>query len=440
MTPRSERVKIESNSTRVLPSIAKDKSESNGRVAIYFKNGAPMSKRKIRPYNLVPQSIRASLQRFIATESASGVILAICTVLAMAIANSRFFASYTELLEFKILGLTIHHWINDGLMTIFFFVVGMEIKREIVAGELSTLRKAALPIAAALGGMIVPAMIYLFFNRGSDAANGWAVPMATDIAFALGVLTLFGSRVPLSLKIFLLALAIVDDLGAVVIIAFFYTEEIRIIGLAVLATAVGMTFLAKHFGLRSYFIYLVLGVAAWAGTLYSGVHATVAGVLLGLMTPYLIPADSKSLNSYSPLDDLIHKLHPWVSFGVMPIFALANAGISLQGADFGEIASDPIFSGVWMGLLFGKPIGILLFSFFATVLGLATLPEGLRWRQVVGVSLLAGIGFTMALFISGLSLDPQHAVYAKTGILAGSLISGVFGFIWLNFAIRKHSI
>jgi NhaA family Na+:H+ antiporter len=288
--------------------------------------------------------------------------------------------------------------------------------------------------------MIVPAMIYLFFNRGSDAANGWAVPMATDIAFALGVLTLFGSRVPLSLKIFLLALAIVDDLGAVVIIAFFYTEEIRIIGLAVLATAVGMTFLAKHFGLRSYFIYLVLGVAAWAGTLYSGVHATVAGVLLGLMTPYLIPADSKSLNSYSPLDDLIHKLHPWVSFGVMPIFALANAGISLQGADFGEIASDPIFSGVWMGLLFGKPIGILLFSFFATVLGLATLPEGLRWRQVVGVSLLAGIGFTMALFISGLSLDPQHAVYVKTGILAGSLSSGVIGFIWLNFAIRKHSI
>lgn len=396
-----------------------------------------MSKRKMRPYLFIPEKLREPLERFVRTESASGVVLALCTVLAMIVANSRFSISYTEFYEYKILGLTINHWINDGLMAIFFFVVGMEIKREIVAGELSTLKKAALPIAAALGGMIVPALIYLFFNKGSSAAHGWAIPMATDIAFALGVLTLFGARVPLALKIFLLALAIVDDLGAVVVIAFFYTDEIRSIGLAVLAAALVSIFLAKLFRVKSYFFYTGLGAIAWGGTLYSGVHATIAGVLLGLMTPYIFQVDSKNLKSFSPLDDLIEKLHPWVSFGIMPVFALANAGISLQGADFGKIASDPIFSGVWIGLLVGKPVGILIFSFLSVSLGLAVLPKDLRWKHIAGVSILAGIGFTMALFISGLSLDVEHAVFAKSGILAGSLIAGVLGYAWLNYALRE---
>tara|TARA_B110001454_G_C12723306_1_gene436448 strand:- start:53290 stop:54501 length:1212 start_codon:yes stop_codon:yes gene_type:complete len=400
-----------------------------------------MSKFKLNPNTLLPKNIKSFLQRFFAAESASGIILAVCTVLALTIANSQFLDLYSQFLKFKLLGLTIHHWINDGLMAVFFFVVGMEIKKEIVVGELSTLKKAALPISAALGGMIVPALIYSFFNSGSDAANGWAVPMATDIAFALGVLMLFGSRVPLSLKIFLLALAIVDDLGAVMVIAFFYTEEVRAIGLAVLVTALGIIFLAKRFGYRSYFIYLILGTIAWGGTLYSGVHATVAGVLLGLMTPYLISSNkAQSQKTFSPLDDLIHKLHPWVSFGIMPVFAFANAGLSLQGVDFSKIASSPVFSGIWLGLFLGKPIGIVLFSFIATVIGIAVLPDGMGWRHIVGVSMLAGIGFTMALFISSLSLGSHYAVYAKTGILAGSIVSGVFGFIWLKFAIRKKSV
>lgn len=398
-----------------------------------------MSKPRMRPFKFIPESFRRPLERFIETESASGIVLAVCTVLAMLIANSKFSIVYSEFFEYKLLGLDIHHWINDGLMTIFFFVVGMEIKREIVAGELSTLRKAALPIAAALGGMIVPALIYLFFNRDSGAAHGWAIPMATDIAFALGVLTLFGARVPLALKIFLLALAIVDDLGAVVVIAFFYTDEIRAAGLAILAAALISMFFAKHLRIKSYFLYATLGAIAWGGTLYSGVHATIAGVLIGLMTPYIFHTDPKGHNNFSPLNELIHKLHPWVSFGIMPVFALANAGVSLQGANFGKIASDPIFSGVWLGLLVGKPIGILIFSFIPVSIGLAVLPKDLRWKHIVGVSILAGIGFTMALFISALSLDMEHAIYAKTGILAGSLIAGILGFIWLSFALRKHS-
>jgi Na+:H+ antiporter, NhaA family len=387
---------------------------------------------------VIPKAIRVPLEHFIHTESASGIILAVCTVIAMIIANSPFSIAYAEFFEFKVFGLSIHHLINDGLMTIFFFVVGMEIKKEMIAGELSTFRKAALPIAAALGGMIIPALIYLFFNFSTGASHGWAIPMATDIAFALGVLTLFGARVPLSLKVFLLALAIVDDLGAVVVIAFFYTDNIKLIGLAVLALAMVLVILAKYLRFKNYFIYVILGIVAWAGTLYSGVHATIAGVLIGLLTPYLFQDNQKETNEFSPLDELIEKLHPWVSFGIMPVFALANAGISLRGADFGKIAIDPIFSGVWLGLLLGKPLGIMVFSFLSVAFGFAVLPKGLRWNHIVGVSILAGIGFTMALFISGLSMSVEHTVYAKMGILFGSLVAGILGFIWLSFTIRKY--
>ncbi len=389
------------------------------------------------PIRLLPKVIRKPLESFIHTESASGIVLAVCTVLALIIANSGFSSAYFDFLEQKVLGLTIHHWINDGLMTIFFFVVGMEIKRELVAGELRTLKKAALPIAAALGGMVVPAVVYLALNSRGGVPAGWAIPMATDIAFALGVLTLFGKRVPLSLKIFLLALAIVDDLGAVLVIAFFYTEEVRGIGLSILAASLISIWLLQRFRFRTYLPYLVFGVIAWGGTLYSGIHATIAGVLLGLLTPNLVSSGLNNESDFSPLDDLIHILHSWVSFGIMPIFALANAGVSLRGADFGEILSSPIFSGVSLGLLLGKPIGIVFFSYLAVRFGFARLPEGLRWSHVTGVSLLAGIGFTMALFISGLSLGIEHAIFAKSAILAGSLLAGVLGYIWLTLAFRK---
>lgn len=385
---------------------------------------------------LVPRLIRKPLETFIHTESSSGIVLAICTLVALAAANSGLSSSYLAFFEQKIFGLAIHHWINDGLMTIFFFVVGMEIKREIVAGELSTLKKAALPIAAALGGMVVPALIYATFNHSGGVPEGWAIPMATDIAFALGVLTLFGPRVPLALKIFLLALAIVDDLGAVVVIAFFFTEEIRALGMVVLTVFLGSIVFAKYFRFRSYFLYVILGAVAWGGALYSGIHATIAGVLIGLLTPNSVPVAADSDETYSPLDELIHTLHPWVSFGIMPVFALANAGVALQGVDFGKILESSVFTGVAAGLFFGKPLGIVLFSVIAVRLGLARLPAGLRWSHITGVSLLAGIGFTMALFISGLSMAAEYEVYAKTAILAGSLMAGVTGYVWLKISLR----
>ena len=395
-----------------------------------------MSLRKLRSFKLVPENIRKPLDRFIETESASGIVLAICTVAAMLFANSSFSAAYFHFFEIKLLGLTLHHWINDGLMTIFFFVVGMEIKREIVAGELSTLKKAALPIAAAVGGMIAPAFIYWLLNKGTAGAHGWAIPMATDIAFALAVLTLFGARVPLALKIFLLALAIVDDLGAVIVIAVFYTEEIRVVGLAGLAASMAIIILARTLRLTSYFLYVFIGILAWGATLYSGIHATIAGVLVGLVTPFVIYTDKKELNNYSPLNDLIHKLHPWVGFVIMPVFALANAGISLQGVDYNSLLNNSIFSGVWIGLFVGKPLGIFAFSLIVVKLGLATMPRGLRWQHLAGVSILGGIGFTMALFISSLSLDFGHMIFAKAAVLFGSLLAGVVGFLWLKFFLR----
>lgn len=385
---------------------------------------------------MLPSKLILPLEKFIQIQSASGIVLAVCTVVALIVANTGLSTSYTGFFEQKVLGLTLHHWINDGLMTIFFFVVGMEIKREIVAGELSTIKKAALPIAAALGGMIVPALVYMAFNTSSGVPAGWAIPMATDIAFALGVLTLFGPRVPLALKIFLLALAIVDDLGAVLVIAFFFTDEIRATGMAALGALLLSIVVMKHFRFRSYLLYVVLGALAWSGALYSGIHATIAGVLIGLLTPNTVSVGDGSSATYSPLDDLIHTLHPWVSFGIMPVFALANAGVSLQGADFGKILESPVFTGVSAGLFLGKPLGIVLFSLVAVKLGMARVPDGLRWSHVTGVSLLAGIGFTMALFISSLSMSAEHEVYAKTAILAGSLLSGVVGYLWLRVVLR----
>lgn len=379
------------------------------------------------------------LERFINLESSSSIVLAVSTMVAVILANSPFSADYFQFLGTKFFVLSAQHWINDGLMAIFFFLVGLEIKRELVIGELSTLKKASLPVAAAAGGMIVPALIYFYFNQGTPNVSGWAIPMATDIAFALGVLMTFGSRVPLSLKVFLLALAIVDDLGAVLVIALFYTAEIKILGLVIALIAFALIVLSRYFKFKNYFTYIIIGSIAWGGFLYSGVHATIAGVILGLLTPFSFTDKKNAFYTYSPIDNLIHLLHPWISYGIMPVFALANAGISLTGMKLPEIAASEISIGVILGLVIGKPLGILLFSFLTLRLNLAKMPNGLTWKHLLGASCLAGIGFTMSIFITDLALPLDKVIYAKVGIFISSIIAGVLGYAAIHFATRKSS-
>lgn len=377
--------------------------------------------------------LKSQLARFFATEASSGALLALATIVAMALANSPAADGYFHLLHTYFLGLSLQHWINDGLMVIFFFVVGMEIKREMVKGELSNPKQAALPIAGALGGMVVPALVYYWLNPQYPESRGWGIPMATDIAFAVGILSFFGRRVPFPLKIFLLALAIVDDLGAVLVIAFFYTKEIAGPFLGFAALGLGATVLLKKAGIRSYIPYVAAGVAVWYCVLRSGVHATVAGVLLGFLTPLEFRQDK-------PLEDLVHKIHPWMSFLIMPVFALANAGVSLGGAAFGELAGNSIFQGVGLGLLIGKPVGIVCLSWLAVKMKIAQLPRGIDWGDMLGVGFLGGIGFTMALFVSSLALYPEQEIYSKTGILFGSLLAILAGCITLMIAFRKERV
>lgn len=384
----------------------------------------------------VLNSVRVKLQQFSALESAAGILLVLSTVVAMILANSAAQELYFHCLHVKILGLSVHHWVNDGLMTIFFFMIGMEIKKEIMVGELAQPKKAALPIAAAIGGMLVPALIYVAFNPLDPNRRGWGIPMATDIAFALGALTFFGKRVPLPLKVFLLALAIIDDLGAVIVIALFYTSQIVGPYLGLAAIGLGAIALLKRVGVRHYWIYVTLGAVVWFGVLKSGVHATVAGVLVGLLTPLAFPKYGKA-ETYSPLDDLVHTLHPWVNFAIMPIFALCNAGIALAGVEMLSILKNPIHQGVLLGLAVGKPVGILLISFIVVRMGLARLPARVGWMELLGVGLLAGIGFTMALFISGLALYPEQEIYSKTAILLASMISAVAGMVVLKTAFSR---
>lgn len=377
------------------------------------------------------------VELFMKMEASSGILLAACAVIAMFLANSPWSKEYFDILNFKILNLTLQLWINDALMAIFFFVIGMEIKKEIVAGELSSAKKAALPVAAAFGGMIFPALIYVYFNPEYPNVKGWGIPMATDIAFALGVLTMFGKRIPLSLKIFLLAIAIVDDLGAILVIAFFYTKEIHGYGLGIAAIFFGIMALIKTAGVKPYWIYTLLGAIAWLGFLVSGVHATIAGVLIGLLTPLRYRISKTQVATYSPLEELVHLLHPWVSFGIMPIFALANAGIAFDGANLATLLDNPILIGVSVGLIVGKPLGVFLFSYIAVKLKLAKLPTGLDWRNVFAVGLLAGIGFTMSLFISGLALYPDQEIYSKSGIVLGSIVSAALGSVYLAILTRN---
>ena len=383
------------------------------------------------------KNLQKSLRDFLQAESASGVILIFCACIAMTIANSPWSQTYFQILNYKIAGLSVLHLINDGLMTIFFFVIGMEIKKELLIGELSSSQKAALPFAAALGGMIVPALIYLFFNPSLPEARGWGIPMATDIAFAVGILNFFGKKSPLSLKVFLLALAIVDDLGAILVIALFYISKVNTQGLGLAAATLGLMVLFRFVGLRSYFPYAILGFFVWLGFLISGIHATIAGVIIGFLTPYNYVNRKNIAETFSPLTYLVHTLHPYVSFGILPVFALANAGVALKNVEFFTVFSDPVYQGIIFGLILGKPLGIFLFSMIAIALGIGKLPAGIRWTHILSIGFLGGVGFTMSIFISNLALTQNYDLYAKTGIVFGSTIAALLGSLALSISIKQ---
>lgn len=381
-----------------------------------------------------------TFQEFARLEASGGILLIGCTVLALAWANSPWSGSYFHLWHTDptfgfvggLLSKPLHFWINDGLMVLFFLLVGLEIKRETLVGELASFRKAALPIAAALGGMIVPAVFYSLCNRGGPGASGWGIPMATDIAFALGVLALLGDRAPMSLKVFLAALAIADDIGAVLVIAFFYTAQISWVSLGVGGLFFLALIAANRAGARHPLIYIALGIGLWIAFLQSGIHATVAGVLLAIT----IPA-RQSVNAESPMLRFEHALMPWNKYVIMPVFALANAGVLLSSGAARSLA-DPISVGVICGLVLGKPIGIVLFSWVATRSRIATVLEGVGWRQIVGVGLLGGIGFTMSLFIANLAFGDAPALdTAKVAILAASVLAGLSGALILVRGVRQ---
>ena len=432
-----------------------------------------------QPQDATPvERIVYPFREFARLEASGGLLLIAGIVIALAWSNSPWAASYFQLwqtdLTFGFAGARLseplHFWINDGLMALFFLLVGLEIKREVLVGELASVKKAALPIAAALGGMLVPAGLYLLLNHGAPGSRGWGIPMATDIAFALGVLALLGKRVPTSLKLFLAALAIADDIGAVLVIAFFYTERISWISLAAGGGFFAALLLMNRAGARNPLVYIVLGVGLWLAFLHSGIHATVAGVLLALVIPArqridgsrflrrsekilaeFREAEAKGETIYtsasksaavqmlaedcarveSPMLRFEHALTPWIKHLVMPVFALANAGLAL-GSGVSSALVNPVSLGVIAGLTIGKPIGIVAFSWLATIIGVATRPNDVGPRQILGVGLLGGIGFTMSLFIAHLAFGPGPALEtAKVGILAASVISGVAGLLVL---------
>ena len=374
-------------------------------------------------------------QRFARSEAAGGIVLLICTAFALAWANSPWKNGYVSLLHYPLivgppqvqLSLTVHEWINDALMALFFFLVGLEIKREMLVGELASVRRAALPIAGAIGGMAVPALLYAMLNGAGTGARGWGIPMATDIAFALGVVALLGPRVPLALKVFLAAVAIVDDIGAVLVIAIFYTASISRVSLAIAAGVMLALVLLNRAGLRHAAPYLLLGIVLWVAVLSSGIHATIAGVLLAMT----IPARAPSENEESLLEKLEHALHTPVAFVIVPLFALANAGVRIGGASGG--VSIAVMGGVVVGLVIGKPLGITLASWLAVRSRLAVLPDGVSWRLLQGVSWLGGIGFTMSLFVGALAFtDDARLDSAKLGVLLASGVAAFMGWLMLR--------
>lgn len=421
------------------------------------------------------------ITRFINNSTTSGILLFVSAVIALVLANSPLQDAYHHFWEHTlsigydeyVVSKSLHHWINDGLMSIFFFVIGLELKREILAGELSRPQDAVLPIFAGLGGMVIPALFYLAFNSSGETSSGWGIPMATDIAFALGILYMLGDKVPVSLKVFLTALAIADDLGAVMVIAFFYTSDISTMSLLFGGGFLGILVLANVLGARSIVFYAIIGIGGlWMAFLLSGIHATIAGVIAALTIPANVKIQDKqfvvkmkaltndfemstpnnvsfltheqlhiierirfySKAALTPLQRLEHAMHPLVAFVVMPIFALANAGITFSGS-FTENMLSQVSLGVIFGLALGKFIGIVTMSKILVKLKLAALPEGLNWRHIYGAALLAGVGFTMSLFITDLAfVSPMHIIQAKIGIFIASIFCGIGGFLVLRKA------
>ncbi len=373
------------------------------------------------------------IRDFFKMESAGGILLVIAAAIAMVIANSAMGEGYQAFLHTYVFGMSVSHWINDGLMAVFFLLIGLEVKRELLEGALKSRETAIFPAIAAVGGMLAPALIYVAFNFNDPAAiQGWAIPAATDIAFALGIMALLGKRVPVSLKVFLLALAIIDDLGVVVIIALFYSSDLSTIALAIGFIMTGVLFMlnAKHVTKLS--IYLVAGLILWIAVLKSGVHATLAGVVIGFAIPL-----KGNKGEHSPLKHLEHALHPYVAFAILPVFAFANAGISLQGVSLAGLTSMlPL--GVALGLFLGKPLGIFSFSWAAVKLGVAKLPEGINFKHIFAVSVLCGIGFTMSIFISSLAFgqaNEAYDTYARLGILMGSTTAALLGYSLLRLSL-----
>ncbi len=444
---------------------------------------------KRSPAGSVERSFKQALtpfEEFVHDETSSGILLLVCTVIAMIVANSSLFPLYNSILHTKVsfgyegyyLSHSLHHWINDGLMALFFFTVGLEIKREILVGELAEVRQAILPIFAAIGGMVVPACVYIMFNLGTDGIGGWGVPMATDIAFALGVVAMLGPRIPRPLVGFLLALAIVDDLGAVLVIAAFYTEQINVTALGFATLAFMVLLFSNIAGIRRPFPYIVFGFLLWVGMLESGVHATLAGVLTALTVPanslyahkpficrmkqltkqyeatdnthlhIMQHAEQQKLlksmehnihHMESPLQRMEHKLHLWVAFCILPLFALANAGIPIHFSTLPSTLADPVTLGIICGLLGGKCCGIFLFSWLVLRFGIAKMPHNVTMSQLASISLLAGIGFTMSIFIAGLAFSNEtYLLNAKTGILVASLLAGVGGYMALYLTTTKE--
>ena len=437
------------------------------------------------PYQLWRHLLKP-VSKFIEGKMLSSILLLMATVCALIWANSPFANSYYNLWHINIeLGIgnfqlsdTLGHWINDGLMVIFFFVIGLEIKREFLVGELSTPQKATLPIVAALGGMIVPALIYTVFNVGGTGAHGWGIPMATDIAFALGCIMALGGLIPFSAKVFLLALAIIDDLGAILVIALFYTDEINLISLIVGMIILSVSWLLNKRGVRQTYPYAVLGIALWVAFLFSGIHATIAGVLLALTIPARARYDqdhfkeeTRSLlmsfpeknfnimmvdetqkrivsqlkyavdNIETPLQKLEDALHPFASYFIIPVFALANAGVNFLEGSEGTGLFNPVTIGIILGLFLGKQLGITFFAWVAVKAGISLLPEGVRWTQIWGIACVAGIGFTMSLFITNLAFNHPLPLYqAKIGILCGSMLSVVIGIsiFLIDHALHKN--
>jgi len=390
------------------------------------------------------QFISKPFKWFFKLEAASGLVLLFAAIAALIVSNTDLYQYYTKILEtYFHLGigsfgikLTVLHWINDVLMAIFFFLVSLEIKREFIQGELSNPKQAMLPIIGAVGGMLIPALIYIAINFGNyETLRGWAIPSATDIAFSLGVLSLLGKRVPISLKVFLTALAIIDDLGAIIIIAFFYSDNVQLYYLILMLACMIILIIFNKYNIRNFIPYALVGVLLWEFTHQSGIHATIAGVLLALTIPH---KDNKKSHKNSLLVKIEHKISPYVLFGIMPIFAFANAGVSLEGITLSALL-NPVPLGILCGLFFGKQLGVFVFSYVSIKLKIADMPNNSNWGTFYGVGILTGIGFTMSLFVGNLAFvdSNQYISGVKIGVLLGSLLSTLFGYFLILLCAKK---